>query len=442
METTRILLSTFVLLWISLIVSDYRPLPVHAKAASAQEPARRAYGQLPLLFETNRGQVDARVKYVARGGGYAVYLRPNEAVLQLPCDDKAAALRMQLIGARATAKAQNLVASPTAITYLRGSSQQTVESFERVAFEQVWPGIDVVYHGAQRQLEYDFEVRAGSKPERIKLRLNGLTTPPHLNDAGELILNVTNREVRWRKPVAWQMMDGVRCEVACEYRLDATQQISFKLGAYDRRQPLVIDPALVYSTFLGGTGADSATGIAVDAAGNAYVCGTTSSLNFPVMNAWQASKDSATTDAYVAKLNAAGTALLYATYLGGSGSDTASAIAVDTTGNAYVTGFTTSADFPRTAGALQNTLNGNGDGFVAKLNAAGNALVYATFLGGNGNDLVNGLALDANGNAYLIGQTDSTNFPTAGAVTTKNGTPLFKSANSGAQWNASATGLA
>ncbi len=446
MKTSRILLFTLVCGWLALFTADIYPkLSVklsQAAAAPNVEPARRAYGQLPLLFETNRGQVDARVNYVARGGGYTVFLRPAEAVLRLQTADEAAALRMQLVGASATARARGLMRSATNITYLHGKTKQAVENYERVAFEQVWPGIDVVYHGAQRQLEYDFELRAGANPKRIKLQLGGLSAPPRLNEAGELILNVAEREVRWHKPVAWQMIDGARCEIACEYQLEPSQQISFKLGDYDHGKPLVIDPALVYSTFLGGTGADSATGIAVDTAGNAYVCGTTSSLNFPVMNALQASKDSTTTDAYVAKLNAAGTALLYATYLGGSGSDTASAIAVDATGNAYVAGFTTSADFPRTAGALQNTLNGNGDGFVAKLNAAGNALAYATLLGGNGNDLVNGLAIDANGNTYLTGQTDSTNFPTAGAVTAKNGTPLFKSVNSGAQWNASATGLA
>jgi hypothetical protein len=216
-------------------------------------------------------------------------------------------------------------------------------------------------------------------------------------------------------PVIYQETAGVRTTVAGGYVLEEPQQVSFAVAAYDTSRPLVIDPVLVYSTYLGGSGGDEGRGIAVDNRGNAYVTGRTQSTNFPTVNAVQPAFGGGDNDAFVAKLSRNGSQLLYSTYLGGSEGDFGTGIAADNRGNAYVTGFTESTDFP-TVNAVQPALGVSPDAFVAKLNRNGSQLLYSTYLGGSGAEVGSGIAADGPGNAYVTGLTESTDFPTVNAV--------------------------
>ncbi|HEX4950055.1 MAG TPA: SBBP repeat-containing protein [Blastocatellia bacterium] len=307
-------------------------------------------------------------------------------------------------------------------------------NFVRVEYDDIYPGIDVVYYGQQQQLEYDFVVAAHANPNAIRLRFQGAQSL-RLDTNGDLLLSTASGDVRQHKPVAYQIINGQRRAVAVRYVLQRNE-IRFRLGAYDRSQPLVIDPVLVYSTFLGGSSTETGRAIAVDKDSNAYVVGETFSNDFPGSSAIQATRGTLS-DAFVLKLNASGSQVLSATWLGGSGDDQARNVVVDTDGNAYVTGFTTSENFPTTNGAWQRTKGADADVFVAKINPTGTALLYSTFLGGNGSDTVNDLALDGNSNVYVAGSTFSTNLPATGMQTARRGNSLYKSTNQGGNWTGS-----
>ena len=254
-------------------------------------------------------------------------------------------------------------------------------------------------------------------------------TPCASTPDGALVIATDAGEIRWKKPEVYQWKNGVRQTVAGAFALHG-ERVTFALGAYDRSRELVIDPTLAYGTYLGGNDNEGARGVAVDASGNIYVAGFTFSMNFPVTSgalqtAWHGGNyyGDVGGDAFVAKYTSAG-ALSYLTYLGGSADDAATAIAVDAQGNAYVTGFAASSNFPTTSGAVQKTFGGAGtgayyipfgDAFVAKLNPTGSALVYSTFLGGKDDDEGSGIAVDSAGDAYIAGATLSSNFPTASA---------------------------
>jgi uncharacterized repeat protein (TIGR01451 family) len=433
-----------------------------------QQQARisEAYGKLPLSFEANQGQADPQVKFLSRGSGYSLFLTSTEAVLalsrvvntegsnQLAGEQKAAdlgqgstspaVLRMKLLGANPRPQVTGVERQAGETSYFIGNDRSqwrtNIGNYAQVRYESVYPGIDVIYYGNQRQLEYDFVVAPGANPDRIRLAFAG-ADKMYLDANGELVLNTAVGEVQQHKPVLYQEVDGVRREVAGRYVIKGARKVGFEVGAYDRSRALVIDPVLVYSTYLGGTSTDRGFGIAVDGSGNAYITGVTSSSSFPTSNPLQAARNGSN-DAFVLKLNPAGSALVYATYLGGSGTDTGTGIAVDGSGNAYVTGFTVSSNFP-TVSPLQSThKGGRQDFFVAKLNAAGSALTYSTYLGGSGYDFPVNVAVDLAGNAYLTGYTESVDFPTVNALQpVKKGTPAFKSINGGGSWSPSSTGL-
>jgi hypothetical protein len=309
-----------------------------------------------------------------------------------------------------------------------------------VRYTGVYPGIDLVYHGQQGHLEYDFDVAPGADASSIHLAVEG-ADQVELSGEGDLVLHTQTGELRQPKPVLYLLGDdGQRQVVDGGYVLDQApqQRVGFWVGTHDLSRQLVIDPVLVYSTYLGGSGDDGTNSIAVDAAGNAYVTGFTESPNFPnTLGAFQPTLRGAS-DAFVVKLNPSGTALVYSTFLGGSGADRGLAIVVDAAGDAYVPGDTTSTDFPTTMGAFEATFRGGfvcpgippgtltacPDGFVTKLNANGTALLYSTYLGGTQPDHGRGIAVDAAGDAYVTGDTSSTDFPTtAGAFqTTASGT--------------------
>src|SRR5262249_21251923 len=226
---------------------------------------------------------------------------------------------------------------------------------------------------------------------------------------GELVLQTSAGEMRLLKPQAWQEANGDRTPVACEFAINGDRQIGFSLGAYDKGRELVIDPVILYSRFLGGHGFDQAMGVALDKDSNAYIVGLTGSTDFPGASPIQAALSGDSSDAFILKLNPSGNALVYSTWVGGSNDDAAVGVAVDKDGNAYVAGSTFSTNFPKTNGALQQSNAGLDDGFVFKLNPAGSALLYSSYLGGDGNDEIYGVAIDTNGNAYITGSTQSTN---------------------------------
>ena len=286
-----------------------------------------------------------------------------------------------------------------------------ISQYGEVEYQNVYAGIDLVYYGNQQQLEYDFVVAPGANPGSIHLDFKGASSIS-LDTRGDLVLHTASGDVVQHAPVIYQDIGGVRHTVPGQFVLGAQGQVSFNVGAYDASLPLTIDPVLGYSTYLGSGNYDAGLGIAVDGSGNAYITGETSSINFPTTTGAFQTSSAGSYDVFVSKLNAAGTALVYSTYLGGSGDDEGYGIAVDGSGNAYVTGETDSTNFPTTQGAFQTSDAGSYEAFVTKLNAAGNALAYSSYLGGQSFDEGTGIAVDGSGNAYVTGTTESSNFPT------------------------------
>jgi hypothetical protein len=388
--------------------------------APADARAREAYGRIPLSFEANRGQADGAVNFLARGAGYTLLLKPTEAVFTF---SQTKPLRMTLEGADADATAEGSDELEGKANYLVGNDPSrwltNVPTFARVSYREVYKGVDLIYYGNQRQLEYDFRVAPGADPRAVSLRFDG-ADKIEVDASGDLLLASGGSVVRQPKPFIYQEAGGARRAVEGGYEVAEGGRVRFRLGEYDASLPLVIDPVLVYSTYLGGSGGDQALHIAVDSSGNAYISGFTVSTNFPTASPVQAANASFQ-DAFVTKVNAAGSALVYSTYLGGNGNEQARGLAIDSAGSAYVTGFTNSTNFPM-ANAIDATLGSNGDdAFVTKLNAAGDALVYSTYLGGNESaEFGQAITVDSAGNAYVTGNTFSDDFPTVNPIQAAN----------------------
>ena len=446
-------LCLFLCLTTSFLLSQLNPVRLISKPVRVEPPVRASqanpnaqaevleqYGKLPLSFEPNHGHADGRVKFLSRTGGYTLFLTGDEAVLafngkKMNTDKTKIAstaqtvrsgmaepksggvLRMKLRNANAAAKVTGVDELAGRSNYFIGNNpakwRSNVPTYAKVKYEGIYSGIDLVYYGNQRQLEYDFIVAPGADPRRIGFDIRGAKRIRR-DAKGGLVLKMGEREIRWHKPVVYQEKDGTRQLIATYYTITDTNRVGFEVAKYDASRALYIDP-LIYSTYLGGSGADWGGGIAVDSAGNAYVTGSTGSNDFPTNNPLQAAY-SGVSDAFVAKINPTGSALVYSTYLGGSGGDGGAGIAVDSAGNAYVIGTTDSTDFPTMPGAFQTTCGDvgclNDDGFVVKINPTGSALVYSTYLGGSGSDFGDGIAADSAGNSYVIGITDSSDFPT------------------------------
>lgn len=392
--------------------------PVSGAWTGKSHPSRPAVAGPPVqpVFERNLGQTDSQVCFLSRGNGALLFLTETEAVLQFGVS-RQAVLRMRLRGARAKPSVEGAEPASGRSNYFLGTDQEKwrldVPQYRKVLYRDVYPGVDLVYHATQHEFEYDFTVHPGSDPGTIFLDFVG-AKKLRLNAAGDLILETEAGEVRQNRPVAYQMKDGQRYRVEAGYVIAGRQSAQFKIGDYDPRRPLVIDPVLSYSNYQGGTGLDEAYGIAVDSAGNSYLVGTTESINFPTQAPYQPYLNNSLKNAFVMKLNPQGTAVLYSTYLGGSADDEGLAIAVDGSGSAYVAGYTDSTNFP-TSSAYRAVNSGSRDGFVAKLNASGNVLAYSTYLGGSGSDLAFAVAVDAQGSFHVAGSTTSTSFPTASA---------------------------
>lgn len=436
-------------------------LSATTRAKASEQKAIDTYGKLPLVFEQNQGQTDAQVKFISRGPGYNLYLTSSEAVLTLAKDQgkpdtlgrvrsgqtlansnnsgtarervrvsttaaAKATVRMKLVGANGKAEVVGIDQQFPTVNYFVGNDPQkwrtNIPTFAQTKYTDVYRGVDLVYHGHQRQLEYDFIVKPGADPHQIRLRFDG-TERIRIDQSGDLVLTVKGGEVRQHRPVVYQDVAGSRTKIVGSYVLASNREIAFAIEPYDVSQPLIIDPVLSYSTFLGGAGQDYGQAIALDPVGNAYVTGITQSIDFPFQTAFQASNAGGTAgpwDAFVTKLTVNGE-VSYSTYLGGSRDDSGFGIAVDPSGNAYLTGTTASTNFP-TLNAFQPTAGGGGgDAFVVKLTPSG-GLGFATYLGGNAqsDDVGFGIAVDSGGNAFVTGFTASTNFPVLNSFQTSH----------------------
>jgi len=394
------------------------------------------YGRLPLAFEANQGQTSSDVKFLAHGRGYALFLTAADAILSLHAKGKQVGtastfLRMRLEGANPKLSVSGADELPGKSNYFIGKDpakwRTNIPTYSKLRYSAVYPGVDLVYYGDDGRLEYDFVVAPGADPNAIRLVFNGAV--PVTDNQGNLVLRNGQDEVRFEKPVVYQEVDWhsarTRRYVDGRYRLAPDHRVTFQLGSYDKSKSLVIDPVLVYSTYLGGGSSDGAYQVFVDSSGNAYVTGGADSITFPTtagafQTTFGGSGPSCTEepvfqcgDAFVTKLNPTGSALLWSTYLGGNSSDVGFGISADSSG-VYVAGQTSSINFPTTAGAFQQTLpkGSTRAGFITKLNSSGSALVYSTYLGGSVTDKLRGLAVDSSGNAYVTGGTQSFDFPT------------------------------
>lgn len=421
------------------VIQNRNPERTH-RTGKSQQSALEEYGKLPIGFEPNWGQADSTVKFLTRGNGYALFLTANEAVVALANPQVTSGRKKRIDAVRLGFRGANRNPSVSALdelgaknSYLRGKDprkwQANVPTYGRVRYENVYDGIDLVYYGLAGLVEYDFVIAPRANPELIKIVSKGGRSL-RLDQAGNLRIENPSGDLVLRAPVAYQDLDGVRQTVASKFVVRG-REISFWLGDYDQDRELVIDPVLSYSTYLGGTGHSAAddeavSGITVDSAGNAYVVGSTVSMNFPIVNAYKPTNNG-NLDVFISKFNPSGTALVYSTYLGGDFRDEGRGIAVDANGSAYVTGISSSSNFPTTPGAFQ-TSGLDTDVFVTKLNPSGNGLVYSTVLSGDRTVLPNGggtlssaesgyaIAVNSLGEAYVTGETQSSNFPIANAT--------------------------
>jgi Beta-propeller repeat len=429
---------------------------------AARTRIQASYAALPLAFEQNQGQTDPQVKYLARGHGYTLFLTANDAVFSLHSrpvasgsfarqspeselknraqrhqKDSAAVVHMHLVGGNLSAKVVGSGPMAGTANYFLGNDQSKwhsgVARYARVSYENVYPGVNMAFHGAQRELEFDFVLAPGANPAPIGIQFAG-NQGIKTTHSGDLKISSAAGDILLHRPVAYQEQNGAKRQVDARFVLKAGHQVSFELGDYDRSRELVIDPTVsfAYSTYLGGLANDNGIGIAFDGGGNAYVTGETQSTNFPGAS----NVLTGTQDAFVTKIASDGSSLIYSTYVGGSlgvGTNpiiqSGNSIAVDASGDAFVAGGTTSSNFPASPGAFQTALKSAENAFVFELSPNGSTLIYSTYLGGTGaaGDVALGIVLDSSGNAYVVGTTSSTDFPTSASPLQ----PYLSGANNG-----------
>jgi Beta-propeller repeat len=393
-----------------------------------------AFDKLPLTFEANQGQTGAQAKFVAHGKGYSAFLtaggmilslRPSKILQAQPMANAAptaspnqplkTTLQFNLLGAAQNPMVIGEDQRPGRANYFFGKDPKrwltNVPTYGRVRYKNVYPGIDLVYYGNRQRLEYDFAVSAGGDPNRIQFEIKG-ADQIQLDSNGDLILKISGDEVRFQSPIVYQESRGQRVDVNGQYAITDSTHVGFRVAQFDSSKPLVIDPVLVYSTYLGGSGDESPTGIAIDSAGSIYVGGYTDSIDFPLATLGTLSPGDS--HAFVAKLDATGSNLIYSDYLGGSSLDIAYALTLDGTNNVYISGTTASSDFPMVS-PYQGTYPGASSAFLTKISPDGSSLLYSTYFGGNGYGVSVALAVDGSGNMIIAGYTTSTNLPVANA---------------------------
>ena len=441
---------------------------------ASQIERRQMFGSIPVYFEANRGQHDQRVRYTARGKGYTLFLTATDAVyvlgnpecgtrnddssmplvkgrkleseIQTPQCAQALALWMKLTGANPNSGFRGFDELPTKTNYFIGSDESKwysdVSTYSSVEIRDVYQGIDALWYGKPHgEIQYDFVVKPQANPSQIEWQIEGAEEVA-INAAGELEIRTQYGVLKQKAPYSYQEIDNGKQEVRSRFVIKEQQgagisnqqsyRVGFAVDSYDSTKPLVIDPSvnlskLAFSTLLGGHAVDVGRAIAVDRSGNVYVVGETDSTSFPTTAGIFDISQNGGSDVFVSKLNASGTSLIYSTFLGGSGSENGLGIALDGSGNAFITGVTedSAIDYPTTAGAFDTTHNGVIDVFVTRLNASGSALDYSTFIGGSSFDVASGIAVDASGNAFVTGNTQDSaiDYPTTiGAFdTTHNG---------------------
>lgn len=389
--------------------------------------------RLPMAFEMNLGQVEPGNDFIAQSRDGGVLLAGGGVTLVLPSHNAPVRVKAAWAGARQNVEAEPEQILPGRTNYFFGQDSSKwladVPSFARVRYRDVYPGIDVLYYGREGELEHDFIVHPGADPARIRLNLDG-AAKVSVDANGDAVFDVAGRRLIWRKPFVYQQLGKRRRQVESRYKFD-NGSLAFELGRFDPDRPLVIDPVVSFATFFGKNKSDGAARVAVDGQGNVYTVGASFDPNFPVSTGAYRSFPSQTgfQNVVVMKVNPTGSASIFTTYIGGGFGDVGIGIALDPSGNVYVTGGTGSTDFPVTAGALKSRFNPVGlpqkdqrDCFVSKLASGGGTLAYSTYLGGTAGDVCSGIAVDAQGNAFLSGYTSSgQDFPTTSNAYQRNG---------------------
>ena len=419
---------------------------------TTQDEILQTYAHLPFRFEPNAGQMGANVKFAARGAQYTLLFGPTEILIVLPAMGSSHAadenlstavsghsekrlshiVRMRLVDSNPNSEIRGLDQLPGKINYFLGNAPKQwrthIPVYAKVKYAGVYPGIDLVFYSNRGDLEFDFIVAPGVRPDIIKMAFEGVEKM-QLDGPHDLLLFAADRKLKLHKPFIYQETENGRRQISGSYLLDDHHHVRLKIASYDARKPLVIDPRLHYATFLGGEGSDQAYDIALDGDGNVLVTGSTTSVDFPIKNSVRADL-LGDQDVFVTKFNPTLSSIFYSSYLGGSGHERGYAIAVDRDGNAYITGLTRSINYPVTADALDATcgsdgfcnpaisdvsISQNSDAFVTKLDPSGN-MVYSTYLGGGESDHGRGIAVDGVSSIYVTGATFSRDFPITSAA--------------------------
>ena len=435
--------------------------------ATAKTNALQVFRKSPMSFEANQGQTDKRVKFISRGAGYTLFLTRDSAVMvlqnagpaQQPHESLAAAtspsmpyignhftgtsrgqsttrseavLNMRVVGANPAASISSSDRLESTSNYFMGNDpakwRTNVPNFQKVRYGGVYPGVDLVYYGNQQQLEYDFVVAPGADPNAIALQFAGgpegvVALSPSIDNNGDLVAHLEGGDVRFHKPIVYQTDGPHKKLIDGQYVLQSNGLLKFRLGSYDRGRELVIDPAVNYSTYLGGSNVDVGLGVTLDRFGSCFITGSTMSSDFPTLNPLQGSLAGGK-DIFITKFNSKATAPEYSTFIGGSGDDVATDIHLDNLGDMTVTGYTLSPNFPLVK-PIQSTFGGGsvtGDAFLFQIASRGTAMVFSTYLGGSSDDQGFSLAIDGSNNVYVVGYTSSSDFPvTAGSLRTTCG---------------------
>jgi hypothetical protein len=421
---------------------DSAAVPAKPAQAPANRTAAANYGKLPMTFEPNVGQTASAVRFLSRGSGYTVYLTAGEMVFSAHSSKVSAqtgssqTASPQAASPQTAQSAAAVSPSPTPNTVIRlgmvganpnpvavGENQQAgkanyfigndkskwhtnVAMYGKVRYKNIYPGIDLVYYGNPSQMEYDFELAPGADPNQIQFDVKGAESVS-IDGGGNLVLQTKQGSLQMRSPVLYQTFNNMKIPITGGYAMKSSTRVAFSVNGYDKSKPLVIDPVLLYATYLGGLADDSAAGVAVDASGSAYIAGWTQSTNFPVAS--EGYTNQFNTIAFVAKLDVSGSSLVYADFIGAT-YDYGTAVALDSNNDVYITGYTCSVNFPIVNG-YQTEMNGCFDGFVSKISPDGSTLLYSTYLGGSNGTYPYGIAVNAAQEFYVAGTTYSTDFP-------------------------------
>ncbi len=411
---------------------------------TAESQALSAYGKLPLFFVENKGQADTSLQFYSYGG--QMYFSPEGIYTHFiqrdstahdrfrdryherdfisldttPIHEKHLVLKKRFLNANTHCEIEGEEELPGKINYFIGNDSTkwhtNLRTFKQIRYKNLYPGVDLVYHGNQGPTEYDLVVNpeahnsVSSPLTQIQFTIEG-ADKLELSPEGDLLVHTPMGILKEKSPVSYQMKNGIKQTLSSHFTLTSDNTFAFNIPQYDKTQSLVIDP-LIYSTFLGGSDDEKAFGLTVDSIGNAYVVGETRSTDFPTTTGTYDNTYNGLWDCFVIKVNTINIEMIYSSYIGGDDNDQAYSLSIDGFGRVYITGYTESSTYPITIGSYDNSYNGGGDSFITKFNTSGSALIYSTYLGGINSDEAGCIALDSSGNIYVAGRTYSPNFPT------------------------------